>query len=32
MPRFARKNLEGIEYIHITTHGISKENIYEKTE
>ena len=32
MPRCARKNLEGLEYIHIPTHGISKENIYEKTE
>jgi len=31
MPRFARKNLEGIEYIHITTHGIAEEFIYEKT-
>lgn len=31
MPKFIRKNLEGIEYVHVTTHGIAKEFIYEKT-
>lgn len=32
MPKFIRKNLEGIEYVHVTTHGIAEEYIYEKTE
>ncbi len=32
MPRFARRSLEGIEYVHVTTHGIAEEYIYEKTE
>ncbi len=31
MPKFIRKNLDGIEYVHITTHGIAEEFIYEKT-
>lgn len=31
MPKFIRKNLEGIEYVHVTTHGIAEEFIYEKT-
>lgn len=29
MPKFIRKNLIGIKYVHITTHGISEEYIYE---
>lgn len=29
MPRFIRNNLKGTKYVHITTHGISKENIYQ---
>lgn len=29
MPRFIRSNLEGTKYVHITTHGIAKENIYQ---
>ncbi len=31
MPRLARKSLEGIRYVHVTTHGIAEEFIYEKT-
>lgn len=31
MPRYARKSLEGIGYVHVTTHGIAEEFIYEKT-
>ncbi len=30
MPKFIRKNLEGTEYVHITTHGIAEEYIYEE--
>ena len=30
MPKFIRKNLEGVEYVHVTTHGIAQEYIYEK--
>ena len=29
MPRFIRNNLKETKYVHITTHGISKENIYQ---
>lgn len=29
MPKFIRKNLEGIEYVHVTTHGIDNKYIYE---
>ena len=29
MPKFIRKNLTGKKYVHITTHGISEEYIYE---
>ena len=31
MPKFIRNNLNGTEYVHVTTHGIAKEYIYEKT-
>ena len=31
MPKFIRKNLDGAQYVHVTTHGIVKEYIYEKT-
>ena len=31
MPKFIRKNLEGTEFVHVTTHGMAKEYIYEKT-
>ncbi len=29
MPKFIRENLKGIEFVHVTTHGIDGENIYQ---
>ena len=29
MPRFIRKNLQGIEFVHVTTHGIDDKHIYK---
>ena len=31
MPKFIRKNLQGIEFVHVTTHGIDDKYIYEST-
>ena len=31
MPRFIRKNLQGIQFVHVTTHGIDDILIYEST-
>lgn len=31
MPKFIRKNLKGIEFVHVTTHGIDDKYIYEST-
>lgn len=32
MPKFIRRNLKGIEFVHITTHGIDDKYIYETTK
>lgn len=29
MPKFIRKNLQGNEFVHVTTHGIDDKNIYK---
>lgn len=31
MPKFIRKNLQGTEFVHVTTHGIDDKYIYEST-
>ncbi len=32
MPKFIRKNLQGIEFVHVTTHGIDDKFIYKNTK
>lgn len=32
MPKFIRKNLKGIEFVHVTTHGIDNKYIYQTTK
>lgn len=32
MPKFIRKNLKGIEFVHVTTHGIDNKYIYRTTK
>lgn len=32
MPKFIRKNLQGMKLVHVTTHGIDDKNIYGNTQ